>query len=638
MKLQYEIFSIESRKGGVGKTTMALNLSKSLLDKGYKVLFIDCDISGTPISNAVNKSVFWKNFINTEINDEGHYLNLMELFISGYRSQQINAKGIVQSLHYQSDKINIISSDIYGDDGSLLIDPRHLMDEMNSFWLLGLLKEIASEFTEIDDKRTAIVIDNSPGYVGLGRCVREWLTSLGPKYAHFLLVSSLDIQDVEASISSAEEIYRIMDAKLKLANADEYPELNVDIEELIAADSSLGQFYYSLSDEHPFKESNQRENCIGEYVCLVFNKVPESLMDGSVSYKLPQANSTLREYLYNELIPLDDKGFPSKIIGYDSTFSEQFISPSIAVVGSGKKNWKEKINERYEFAFSQYDVEDKVRVAKSLGKSYSSLVKTLKKEGFKALSKAFNQQASPEWCLKDLVSKTKDVTNYVVFDKNVLNEDSIDYIQARNYDYLEELINRKGLARYSAILHSLVDEIHQKTTSNKKQRTNPRYLANVSVLLRMFFMVVDCEYNEEVEFYDYVVSEYNTKDNVNRNWHGYMPEEYFTLYDEIKAITSGFEGMLKNTFSDFYRSFIYAFIKMHDSIDDYILLLNAFQYTIQSDSPRLINKYMKDYITRVVIGKSMRFDKNEFKSIVEKPMEMRVVQDLINEKVLKQWR
>ena len=47
--MKYKIISVESRKGGVGKTTAALNLSNLLVERGYKVLLLDIDITGTSI-------------------------------------------------------------------------------------------------------------------------------------------------------------------------------------------------------------------------------------------------------------------------------------------------------------------------------------------------------------------------------------------------------------------------------------------------------------------------------------------------------------------------------------------------------------------------------------------------------------
>ena len=59
-------FSIESRKGGVGKTTIALNMCKMLRKKGYVVLMLDCDITGTSSSETSENSEFWKDEINEE--------------------------------------------------------------------------------------------------------------------------------------------------------------------------------------------------------------------------------------------------------------------------------------------------------------------------------------------------------------------------------------------------------------------------------------------------------------------------------------------------------------------------------------------------------------------------------------------
>ena len=64
-----EIYSVESRKGGVGKTTIALNLAKALVKKKYDVLLIDCDITGTPITNAAAHSAFWKNDVVVALNN-----------------------------------------------------------------------------------------------------------------------------------------------------------------------------------------------------------------------------------------------------------------------------------------------------------------------------------------------------------------------------------------------------------------------------------------------------------------------------------------------------------------------------------------------------------------------------------------
>lgn len=76
-------FSVESRKGGVGKTTVALNLGRCLLNTGYKVLLLDCDITGTSIAQCCENSVFWEECVNVvkhEKEKEVVPVNLLDYF------------------------------------------------------------------------------------------------------------------------------------------------------------------------------------------------------------------------------------------------------------------------------------------------------------------------------------------------------------------------------------------------------------------------------------------------------------------------------------------------------------------------------------------------------------------------------
>lgn len=57
-------FSIEFRKGGVDKTTFALNLRAKLLEMGYKVLLLDCDITGSSVSECSENSIYWKDTVH----------------------------------------------------------------------------------------------------------------------------------------------------------------------------------------------------------------------------------------------------------------------------------------------------------------------------------------------------------------------------------------------------------------------------------------------------------------------------------------------------------------------------------------------------------------------------------------------
>ena len=73
---EYKIISVESRKGGVGKTTAALNIGYLLKEK-YHVLLLDVDITGTSI-RTIQESRFWMNDTRLLTEEDGKPINLLQ--------------------------------------------------------------------------------------------------------------------------------------------------------------------------------------------------------------------------------------------------------------------------------------------------------------------------------------------------------------------------------------------------------------------------------------------------------------------------------------------------------------------------------------------------------------------------------
>lgn len=226
------IISVESRKGGVGKTTAALSAAKVLTGDGYAVLFLDCDITGTAIAEC-RKSPIWTKSMSI-LEEDGKEINLFQKFTTYFKDCDLNFLKRVMSTSsidtiLQEKKFLAISSNVNINDFTYYEIPHDLnelfqdvatnvlcndlisQDFTHNSLFIDFLKEIVSHFhkevNKLDKKHpVAVIIDNSPGYIGISPLIRNWLLTLGPKQGKFILVSGPDLQDVDATWQSIQSL------------------------------------------------------------------------------------------------------------------------------------------------------------------------------------------------------------------------------------------------------------------------------------------------------------------------------------------------------------------------------------------------------------------------------------------------
>lgn len=300
--------SIESRKGGVGKTTTALTLAKTLLEDDWRVLMFDMDIIGTRLDtsfiNANNKLIH-------EVKLNGRAVNLIEIFKSVYMAGRNipafapDANNDRRSLTFEFDKCNYIGSNIYNSESGtkLLEDPRILYDALHAFWLLEFVKAISKSFdVSNSDHKVAVILDNSPGLSSIEGVIHDFITDLGPEKGKVLLVSTIDPQDLNACRQSklgienmfgdkvaAGEYYRSM-SKDGDGEAKDTPAFRSVWDSLCVSDGKFPEYH---------SKSHKNES---QYVSILVNKVPRNIYEQLFEKGILRKESEVAASFQNHLL------------------------------------------------------------------------------------------------------------------------------------------------------------------------------------------------------------------------------------------------------------------------------------------------------------------------------------------------
>jgi len=331
MSNKHLIVSVESRKGGVGKTTAALVLAKIYLERKYQVLFLDLDLTGTNVIDSI-QSPFWCNTCSILQAGEKQNVDVIDLFLDKFMSGRTaiqfttTKKENGEFFYLEKDKINIIGSELINPEK---IKPTILFDELHSFWFVEFLQHIERSFIKaFNHSNTVIILDNSPGYIGFVSKIHDWLTDLGPDNGKFIIVSSLDSQDIISCCSHIEELHHLLLTKYtiskKMQNEKENPNLTekeIGFYLRLIENKDLLEFYY---------QNNKKPIIPQSYLALVINKTLNEIFSGTLSYDFSFLNKAITKYhdgYFNEILKKDRKEdfFYEKMIPYDENIEYQFL-------------------------------------------------------------------------------------------------------------------------------------------------------------------------------------------------------------------------------------------------------------------------------------------------------------------------
>ena len=406
------IISVESRKGGVGKTTAALCMGRLLRKHGYAVLFLDLDVTGTNAADIVN-SPFWREDIHAiqsfskvddNANDKSYPANLLAVFDEWFMAGKglpvfslSESKG--ESMRVDLEKMNVYGSQIYrtssvkkagnnnGQSTTCIKRPGILFDDLYSTWLLEYVKQTIDEFVRVatigKPNKVAIILDNSPGFVGIAPAIHEWLTDLGPIGGKFLTVSSLDTQDLLACEQAVDALHNLYVMKWKTSRLfNERPgkgqdlclnknqeaffiRLATDPDGNNAAGHPLA-FYGSKSLNMSGVQTNEygAETCQypSRYMAAVINRVPRAVKSGYLLYDFEHVHMQNKGVLA-QLLGGDERGqiARERMVRYDEYIENQFLLESIR---RGRRRPEARIHRLEQFlAITEHELVTRIHMA-----------------------------------------------------------------------------------------------------------------------------------------------------------------------------------------------------------------------------------------------------------------------------------
>lgn len=613
--MDYKIISVESRKGGVGKTTAALNLATVLLEKNYAVLFLDVDITGTSIMGAF-KSSYWKDKVNP-IKQYGKDVNLLKLFQEKFLIGE-DVPVFYDNWLIDDSKINIFQSEIYQSepDSKFECDPRILFDELHSYWLTVMLKSICINFYSFvknhnSQKEVVIILDNSPGFVGLAKSIHEWLLEIGPDNGKFLSVSSLDNQDLKSTLQAIEDINnsiaknkQAIDLLRKIKTVSDFNAILNDIKDNDIKDLIV-KFATSDSDSQ-FGYINMTS--LSNYQALIVNKVPSIISNKTLLYNFSELefkNDTISELLYSKS--------SSKIrnyVNFDNNINFQFVEAFLYRRTNKKRsrNWrilKERINEIREIGFDKEKSNNILDKIENYHQNILLIYQLLQCSELKYLTEIIDEKWFPKTPFQNLSNNFENlISDYPFHPMMRIHRDDIyrnenEYITKKienyiiNYDEIDVKTNDIPIVLIRYLLRSTLSSYE--FIGEKIDETIGPLFQSILEIQKYRFM----EKNKKQTYKQFLASEDIGDTNE-------LMDRFGKIRNSLKK-TQIYLVFEDSSFGDFYNSFCHAQARLIDLHDDYQFLLYTFELMISDDSEskRIVFPNINDTLNQVIIDKSI---------------------------------
>lgn len=689
MHSDYKIISVESRKGGVGKTTAAINLASLLHEREYNVLLIDLDITGTSISYAC-QSPYWKDLLHL-ITIDNKEVNFLKEFKNSYLcgGESITFSSVpnnTKSLFIRSDKVNVLSSNFYDDNyGENLCDPRIIFDELHSFWLTEHIKSICNSFSEVSGNLTVVVLDNSPGFIGLGKSIHEWLTDIGPSRGKFLTVSSLDIQDIKSCLSSIKSIAKIIDYKHQGAKYYETLKKNAK-KSNVETEKEAVSFFLKLSNEE-FDDStlsywlkNKNKPDINEYQSLIINKVPKELNSNLFYFNTSELYSNELDgslyYLISDLSKVNSQKRINNIIFFDDYISNQFIEKYIEKSLSKKQRTVQKhswLKGYFTKLENEYTEQEKSNIKYSPRHLFDSIdtydrnitliIKHLKEAGYNNIARLIDDDWFPKAPFDRVQHLFDNLSDYTFLLGNYSRARiRLDYTEF-NQQAFDNIFSKLNLSKYLSTLKS-------ETNINKiihSFRTMWYYIVGhlilkyeegnkYSPLTSMIETVFKIQYRrylshiivkKTLNFQGFLAIESLKIKDINTSF-----REIFHDNNEDKFINSeDFDAIFKMSFADddkraalfadFYNAFCNAQARIMDIDKDYDFLLFILKNTTVNELEVDGNIYpnIQPLVNSVIVDKTIPHSiaKEKFREEISRAKKMIDFKKVLEECVINKW-